>query len=74
MQWTRNGDSLIYRTETSTLRRVFVEDGRVELLTDLSQFPFAPYAYGWFGLTPSDVPLLLRNRGATEIYALTIKR
>ena len=31
--------------------------------------------YGfWFGLDPDDNPLLLRDEGTDEIYALTLER
>ena len=75
MQWTRDGHTLIYRTEDEVgLKSVNVRDGRVYDLVDLRRFPFAPNAYGWLGLTLDDMPMLLRNRGATEIYAFPISR
>ena len=32
------------------------------------------YANGWLGLDPTDAPLLLRDAGTDEIYALTLEQ
>lgn len=76
MQWTRDGKALIYRTEGNmpALKRFDLADGRVTDLVDLRLFTFAPEAYGWHGLSLDDMPMLLRNRGATEIYAFPLVR
>ncbi len=72
--WSRNGSYVYYDTEggAHSLRRVRIADGRIELLTPLSSFSRA--AYWWSGLSPDDAPILLRDIGAVEIYALDIER
>jgi Tol biopolymer transport system component len=48
--------------------RVRISDRRVERVADLKDFPFA--GSGWLGLAPDDSPLLLRDAGSQDIYAL----
>jgi Tol biopolymer transport system component/DNA-binding winged helix-turn-helix (wHTH) protein len=72
--WSRDSRYVYYDTEGGiySLRRVRIDDGRVEVLTSLSSFSRA--AYWWSGLSPNDTPILLRDIGAIEIYALDIER
>jgi hypothetical protein len=51
---------------------VRIVDGYVEELASLASFSRA--AYWWSGLSPDDAPILLRDIGAIEIYALDIER
>ncbi len=44
--------------------RLRVADGRIEKVATLTGFG------EWFGLDPGDAPLLLRNTGNQQIYAL----
>ena len=76
VQWTKDGRALIYRTEgrMPSLKRLDVADGRVTDLVDLRLFTYAPEAYDWHGLSLDDMPMLLRNRGAPEIYAFPVVR
>jgi hypothetical protein len=51
--------------------RLRVADGRIEKVATLTGIRRASGAFGeWFGLDPGDVPLLLRNTGNQQIYAL----
>jgi Tol biopolymer transport system component len=73
--WSRDGGYIYYLSEGPgplRLFRVRVGDGERELLEDLSDDRVL--AYWWVGLTPDDAPLLLRTRGATEIYALELEQ
>jgi Tol biopolymer transport system component/DNA-binding winged helix-turn-helix (wHTH) protein len=54
--------------------RVPVSGGKPELVADLSGFHPIGAGGFWFGLDPEDNPLLLRNNGASDIYALTLDR
>ena len=54
--------------------RVPVSGGTVERILDLKSFRGTGWMNGWFGLDPDDAPLLLRDAGSDEIYALTLKR
>jgi serine/threonine protein kinase/Tol biopolymer transport system component len=52
--------------------RVRISDRKVERVADLKDFPITG-AYGcWLGLTPDDSPLLLRDTGTQDIYALDV--
>jgi Tol biopolymer transport system component len=53
------------------LMRVRVQDGKVEQLFSLQIPRVRPW--GWFALTPDDSPILMRDVGAREIYALDLK-
>ncbi len=51
--------------------RVSVKDRSVEEVVGLKNMKNTGWAGGlWFGVTPDDAPLLLRDTGAPEIYAL----
>jgi WD40 repeat protein len=58
--------------------RVAAQGGKEELVLDLSEdyqiFSSTGYYGIWFSLDPTDAPLLLRNVGTDEIYALTLER
>ena len=57
-----------------TIYRVSTDGGRPELVVELPGFRGAGYDCGWIGLDPDDNPLLLRDAGTSEIYALTLER
>jgi len=72
--WSRDGTYIYYDTEGAAnraLRRVRVADGEVEQLVDLDMFPTT--TYWWSGLAPDDSPIILKNLGALEVYALHVK-
>lgn len=55
--------------------RMSIPDGRTELAVDLKDFRTTGHGgTDWLGLDPGDAPLLLRNAGTMEIYALTLDR
>ena len=54
--------------------RISVEGGAPVLVADLPGFRSAGWFYNWFGLDPDDNPIMLRDAGANEIYALTLDR
>jgi len=56
------------------LIRVPISGGKPEHVIDLSGFQFGGRMGMWFGLDRQDIPILLRDRGTQEIYALTLKR
>jgi Tol biopolymer transport system component/DNA-binding winged helix-turn-helix (wHTH) protein len=68
--WSRDGRYIYYDTEgrTHALRRVRISDGLVDELVNLETFPRT--TYWWSGLALDDSPIILRNIGATEVYAL----
>jgi hypothetical protein len=52
------------------LTRVRIRDRKLERVADLKNFRRTGYWGGWMGLAPDDSPLLLRDIGTQEIYAL----
>ncbi|WP_348263917.1 TIR domain-containing protein [Telmatobacter sp. DSM 110680] len=52
--------------------RVHVSGGEVERVVDLKGLPLTGVFRFWMGLDPDDTPLLLRNAGKDEIYALNL--
>jgi hypothetical protein len=51
-----------------------VPGGKPVLVVDLAGF-HSTGAFGfWMGLDPNDTPLLLRDAGIKDIYALTLER
>lgn len=54
--------------------RVRVSGGNAERVLDLKAFR-STGAFGlWFGLDPTDTPMLIRDIGTDDIYALTLEQ
>ena len=72
--WSRDGEYVYFDTpqrENPSIFRVRISDHKVERLINLKDFRLAAGYIGyWFGLAPDDSPLLVRNIGTDEIYAL----
>jgi DNA-binding winged helix-turn-helix (wHTH) protein/Tol biopolymer transport system component len=56
------------------VHRFPLSGGPAERVVDLKDVSFIGYFDHWFGLDPNDTPLLLRNSGTSDIYALTLER
>ena len=54
--------------------KVSVKGGNPELVADLKGFHFTGTLGLWFGLDLTDAPLLLRDVGTQDVYALTLDR
>jgi Tol biopolymer transport system component len=52
--------------------RIAVPRGTPQRVVDLRDVPLIGGAKFWFGLDPDDTPLLLRDDGTNDIYALTL--
>jgi Tol biopolymer transport system component/DNA-binding winged helix-turn-helix (wHTH) protein len=63
---SREGGSSIYRVSVAT--------GKAEQAVDLKNFRHTGWLSRWMGLDPTDTPLLLRDAGSMEVYALTLER
>ena len=74
--WSRNGKFLyaLNNQREWSIRRISVPDGKLEMVVDLSNVHLIGAVGFWFGLDPNDTPLLLRNNGISDIYALTLER
>jgi Tol biopolymer transport system component len=52
--------------------RIGAKGGEAELVADLKNWHFAGWG-AWFGLDPADEPLVLRDIGSSDIFALTLE-
>ena len=52
--------------------RVRVKGGEPERVVDLKDWHMTGYFTFWMGLDPADAPMLLRDNGTSDIYALTL--
>ena len=74
--WSKDSQSmfLLKYTEDPGVYRIPATGGKEERVVDLKDAPFTGSFGLWLGLDPTDAPLLLRDRGTTDIYALTLER
>lgn len=78
--WSKDSRSIYYlgpddlQTFHGMVFRISVEGGAPVRVADLPGFRSAGWFYNWFGLDPDDNPIMLRDAGANEIYALTLDR
>jgi serine/threonine protein kinase/Tol biopolymer transport system component len=70
--WSKTGEYIYFLHEENepSVMRVRVRDHKVERVADLKNFRQAGFYNVWLGLAPDDSPLLLRDIGTQEIYAL----
>ena len=72
--WSRNGRYIYFNSALASepaFARVRISDGKVEKVSDLKNVRPASSIFGaWSGLAPDDSPLLLRDTGTKEIFAL----
>lgn len=57
----------------AALVRIRPGGGSPEVLADVSDQHFTGFYTSWMNLDPTDAPLLLRDMGSNEIFALTLK-
>ncbi len=73
--WSRDGQFIYFvggGTDTGVFR-VRVSGGTPERVVDLKDFRFTGSIGLWMGLDPQDSPILLRDVGTDDIYALTLE-
>ena len=74
MNWTRDGKYLYLDSGSSNdpnMSRLRISDRKLERVASLKDFRRVVYAlYPWSGLTPDGSPLLMRDIGTQEVYAL----
>jgi eukaryotic-like serine/threonine-protein kinase len=70
--WSRTGDYVyfLHEGDQPSVMRVRIRDRKLERVADLKNFRQAGYFGYWLGMAPDDSPLLLRDTGTQEIYAL----
>jgi serine/threonine protein kinase/Tol biopolymer transport system component len=72
-EWSRDSKTIYFRRKGADggLFRIGVNGGEAERIQDLKDW-HSP-GWSWMGLDPTDAPLLLRDTGSTDIYALTME-
>ena len=70
--WSKSGEYVYFLHEENqpSVMRVRIRDRKLERVADLKNFRQAGYWSVWLGMAPDDSPLLLRDTGTQEIYAL----
>ena len=56
-----------------SVQRISVPGGKLDLVADLANVHFTGALGPWFGLDPNDNPVLLRDNGTSDVYALTLE-
>lgn len=74
--WSKDGQSIYFlgSPNNHTIFRTSIKGGHAERVVDLTNVRETGYVQCWLGLDPNDAPLLLRDIGVDEIYALTLER
>ncbi|HEX4008275.1 MAG TPA: protein kinase [Acidobacteriaceae bacterium] len=74
--WSKDSQWVYYITPRGNpgVYRLRVSGGVPERLVDLQSVPFTGFFGIWMGLDANDNPMLLRNVGTDDIYALTLGR
>jgi serine/threonine protein kinase/Tol biopolymer transport system component len=70
--WSKNSDYIYFLHEENqpSVMRIHIRDRKVERVADLRNLRHTGFFSLWFGLAPDDSPLLLRDTGTQEVYAL----
>jgi len=70
--WSKTGEYIYFLHEENqpSVMRIRIRDRRIERVADLKNFRQAGFFNVWLGMAPDDSPLLLRDTGTQEIYAL----
>jgi Tol biopolymer transport system component len=75
--WSRNGNYIYFLglpqgSQPIGVFRIQISDHKLEQVVSLKGFrqPDSRLVWGWLGLAPDDSPLLLRDAGIRDIYAL----
>jgi protein kinase-like protein len=69
-QWSRDGKYIYFRSSPLVLR-IRISDRKIEQWTSMKDLRIAPSVFArWMGLAPDDSPMVLRDVGAQDIYAL----
>ena len=72
LNWSRDGQYLYLMDSTGkgAVERIRVADHKVDRVVDLKDFVLAGLGGGSVSIAPDDSPLLLRDRGTQDVYAL----
>ena len=72
LNWSKSGEYVyfLHEQDQPSVMRVRIRDRKLERVADLKNFRQAGFWSVWLGMAPDDSPLLLRDTGTQEIYAL----
>jgi hypothetical protein len=70
--WSKSGDYVYFLgfEDQPSVMRVRIRDRKVERVADLKNFRWTGFYTVWLGIAPDDSPILLRDTGIQEVYAL----
>jgi Tol biopolymer transport system component/DNA-binding winged helix-turn-helix (wHTH) protein len=74
-EWSHDGRSIYYVKwgDEPAVVRIRAADGKRESLADLKGVQYTGVYTLWMGLDPIDTPMMLRDIGTDDIYALTLE-
>jgi hypothetical protein len=74
-EWSHDGKFIYYLKWKGYAVLVRIRPGaaKAEIVADLRNEHYTGFFTSWMNLDPSDAPLLLRDIGSDEIYALTLE-
>jgi Tol biopolymer transport system component len=73
--WSSDSRSIYFlrwATDPAILR-IPATGGEAKLVVSLKDFPYTGTEGLWFGLDPTDAPLMLRDASTTDVFALTLE-
>jgi len=75
-EWSHDGRWIYYVRWTAdpAVLRIRAEDGKQESVANLKGARYTGTYTLWMGLDPADAPMLLRDEGTDDIYALTLEQ
>jgi len=74
-EWSSNNQFLYFRQDQGDDRGVYrirVKGGKIEKVVDLKNMRMTGWYNVWTGVDPTDAPLVLRDIGSSDIYALSL--
>jgi eukaryotic-like serine/threonine-protein kinase len=75
LNWSKDGQYIYFLRwlDNPAVLRIRIADRQVEQVGDLKNFPTTGNLGPWVGIAPDDSPLLLRDAGSQDVYALDWK-
>ncbi len=72
LEWSKDGQYLQAAdgSGTGAIIRIRLSDHRTERVVDLKNIATVGYYNAWFAVAPDDSPIMLRNAGTQDVYAL----
>lgn len=74
-EWSKDSQSIYFLNPGATpgLFRIRVNGGKAEMIADLKDLHISGWWSAWMGLDPTDAPLVLRDIGSDDVFALTFE-